>query len=56
LIVHLNAIEQKEVNTPKRRRGQELIKLMAEIKQMETKRTIQRINQTRSRFLRKSTK
>ena len=38
---------------PKRSRRQEIIKLRAEMKQVETKRTIQRINQTRSWFFEK---
>jgi hypothetical protein len=50
LTAHLKAPEQKEANTPKRSRWQEIIKLRAEINQVETKRTIQRINQTRSWF------
>jgi hypothetical protein len=40
LRAHLNALEQKEANSPKRSRQQE-IKLRAEINQVETKRTIQ---------------
>jgi hypothetical protein len=48
LTAHLNALEQKEANTPKRSRQQEIIKLRADINQVETKRTIQRINQTKS--------
>jgi hypothetical protein len=31
LTAHLKALEQKEANTPKRRRQQEIIKLRAEI-------------------------
>jgi hypothetical protein len=41
-------MEQKETNSPKRSRLQEIIKLRDEINQVETRRTIQRINQTRS--------
>ena len=37
---HLEALELKEANSPKRRRRQEIIKLRAEINQVETKRTI----------------
>ena len=48
LTAHLKALEEKEANTPKRSRWQEIIKLRAEIKQIETKRTIQRTNKTRS--------
>jgi hypothetical protein len=47
LTTHLEALEQKEANSPERSRGQEIIKLRAEINQVETKRTIQRINQPR---------
>jgi hypothetical protein len=54
LTTHLNVLEQKEKNTLKRRRGQELIKFRAEIIQGETKRTIQRINKIRSWFFEKN--
>jgi hypothetical protein len=37
LIPHHKALEQKEENTPKRRRQQEIIKLRSEINQIETK-------------------
>ena len=50
LTTHLNALEKKGENSPKRSRRQEIIKLRAEINQVETKRTMQRINQTRSWF------
>jgi len=53
LTAHLKALEQKEANTPKRSRRQEIIKLRAEINQVETKRTTQRINKTRSWFFEK---
>ena len=43
LEAHLKVLEQKEANTPKRSRKQEIIKLRAEINQEETKRTIQTI-------------
>jgi retron-type reverse transcriptase len=56
LTAHLKALEQNEANTPKRKRWQEIIKLRAEINQVETKRTIQRINQTRSMFFEKINK
>ena len=48
LTAYLKVLEQKEANSPKRNRWQEIIKLRAEINQVETKRTIQRINKTRS--------
>jgi hypothetical protein len=44
LTAHLKALEQKEAHLPKRSKWQEIIKLRAEINQVETK----RINQTRS--------
>jgi hypothetical protein len=48
LTTHLNALEKKEENLPKRSRWQEIIKLRGEINQVETRKTIQRINQMRS--------
>jgi hypothetical protein len=56
LSVPLKALVQKEANSPKRSRMQEIIKLWTEINQVETKRTIRRINQTRSRSLEKINK
>jgi hypothetical protein len=53
LTTHLKALEKKEANLPKRHRWQEIIKLRGEINQVETRRTIQRINQTRSWFFEK---
>jgi hypothetical protein len=49
----LKALEQKEVNSPKMSRWQEIIKLEDELNQVEIKRTIQRINKTRSWFFEK---
>ena len=43
LTTHLNALEKKEENSPKRSRPQEIIKLRGEINQVETRRTIQKI-------------
>jgi hypothetical protein len=45
LTTHLKALEQKEVNTPKRSRQQEIIKVRAEINLVETKIAIKRSNQ-----------
>jgi hypothetical protein len=56
LTAHLEVLERKEANSPKRSRRQEMITLRAEINQVETKRTIQRINQTRSWFFEKINK
>ena len=52
----MKALEQKEANPPKRNRWQETIKLKVEINQVKTKRTIQRINKTRSWFFEKINK
>ena len=43
LTAHLRAPEQKEANSPKRSRRQEIITLRGKINQIETKRTIQRV-------------
>jgi hypothetical protein len=56
LTTHLKALEQKEVNSPKKRRWQEIIKLRGEVNQVETRRTIQRINQMRIWFSEKINK
>jgi hypothetical protein len=56
LTTHLKAIEQKEANSPKRSRRHEIIKLRDKIKQVETRRTIQRIKQMRSWFFEKINK
>jgi hypothetical protein len=55
LTTHLKALEQKEANSSKKSRWQEIIKRRGEINQVET-RTIQRINQTRSWFFEKINK
>ena len=56
LTAHLEALELKEANSPKRSRGQEIIKLRAEVNHVETKRSIPRINTTRSWFFEKINK
>jgi hypothetical protein len=56
LTTHLKALDKKEENSPKRSRQQEIIKLKAAINQDKTKRTIQRINQTRTWFFEKFNK
>ena len=60
LTIHLKALEQKEANSPKRSRLNPTQSTenqpRAEINQVETKRTIQRINQTRSWFFEKINK
>jgi hypothetical protein len=57
LTAHLKALEQKEANSTKSSRVQEIIKLSSEINQVETKQCIQRINnQTRNWFFEKINK
>jgi hypothetical protein len=56
LTAHLKALEQKEANSPKRNTQQKIIKLRAEINQVETQKTTQRINQTWSWFFEKINK
>ena len=56
LVTHLKALEQKEAISPRRSRRQEIINLRTEINQVETKRTIQRMNKTRSWFFEKISK
>jgi hypothetical protein len=56
LTAHLKAVEPKEANTPKRSRQQKISKPRAEINQVETKRTIQRISKTRNWFFEKINK
>jgi hypothetical protein len=54
LTLPLEALEQKETNTPKRSRGQEIVKFRAEINQLEIKRSIQRINKNKNWFFEKN--
>jgi hypothetical protein len=56
LTTHLKALEQKEVNSSKRSRRQEIIKLRDEINQVETRITIQRIKQRKNWFFEKINK
>ncbi|KAL6092740.1 hypothetical protein STEG23_032596 [Scotinomys teguina] len=56
LIAHLKALEQEEAKSPRRNRRKEIIKLRAEINKIETKKTIQRINETKSWFFEKINK
>ena len=48
--------KKKEASTPNRSRGQEIIKIRAEINLLEKKKTIQRINKTKSWFFEKINK
>ena len=51
LTAHLRALEQKRSKYTKRSRWQEILKLRAGINQIETKRSVQRINRTKSCFV-----
>ena len=50
LTAHLRALEQKEANSLKRSKKQEIVNLRAKILQIETKETIQRISKPKSWF------
>jgi len=50
LTAHLSDLKQKEANSPKRSREQEIVKLRTKINQTETKRVIKRIRKTKSWF------
>ena len=56
LTAHLKALEKKEADSPKRSKRLEIIKLRDEINKIETQKTIQRINETKSWFLEKINK
>ncbi|KAL6058354.1 hypothetical protein STEG23_024193 [Scotinomys teguina] len=56
LTAHLKALEREEANSPRRNRCQEIIKLRAKISKIETKKTIQRLNETKSWFFEKINK
>jgi hypothetical protein len=56
LTAHLKAVEQKEANSPKMSRQQEIIKLRAEINQIETKEQYKESTKPGAGSLRKSTR
>jgi hypothetical protein len=56
LMIHLKLLEKQEEASPKTNRGREIIKIRAEINEIETKQTIQRINETKSWFFEKINK
>jgi hypothetical protein len=53
LTAHLKALEQKEANSPKRSSQQEIVKLRAEINEVETKRIFKESTKPRDGSLRK---
>jgi hemerythrin len=52
-MIHLKLLEKQEQATPKTNRRREIIKIRAEINKTENKKTIQRINETKSWFFEK---
>ena len=56
LKVYMKALDAKEASTLKRSTRQKIIKIITEIKQLETKNTIQRINKTKTWFFEKITR
>jgi predicted RNA-binding Zn ribbon-like protein len=56
LMIHLKLLEKQEQANPKRNRRREIIKIRAEINEIETKKTAQRINETKSWFFEKINK
>ena len=56
LAAHLKALEQKEADSHRRSRREEIIQLRPEINKIETKKTIQRIKETMSWFFEKINK
>jgi hypothetical protein len=53
LMIHLKLLEKQEQANPKTNRRREIIKIRAEINEMETKKTIQRINEQKVGSLKK---
>ena len=56
LTLHLKQLEKEEQAKPKVSRLKEIIKIRAEINEIETKKTIARINKTKSWFFQKINK
>jgi hypothetical protein len=55
-MIHLKLLEKQEQANPKTKTRREIIKIRAEINEIEIKRTIQRINETKSWFFEKINK
>ena len=56
LTLHLKELEKEEQTKPKVSRKKDIIKIRREINEIETKKTISKINKTKSRFLEKINK
>jgi hypothetical protein len=55
-MIHLKLLEKQEQANPKANRKREILKIRAEINEIKTKKTIQRINETKSWFFEKINK
>ena len=53
LTLHLKQLEKEEQTKPKVSRSKEIITIRAEINEIEKKKTIQKINETKSWFLKR---
>ena len=53
LTLHLKQLEKEEQKNPKVSRRKEIIKIRAEINEIETKKTVTKVNKTKSLFLEK---
>ena len=51
LILHLKQLEKEEQRKPKVSRRKEIIKIRAEVNEIEMKKTIAKINKTKSCFI-----
>ena len=56
LTIHLKELQKEEQTKPKVSRRKEIIKIRAEINEIETKKTIAKINKTKSWFFEKINK
>ena len=56
LTLQLKQLEREEQTRPKVRRSKEIIKIRAEINEIETKKTVEKINETKSWFFEKINK
>jgi hypothetical protein len=55
-MMHLKLLEKQEQTKPKTSRWREIIKIRVEVNEIETKQTIQRINEMKSCFFEKVNK
>jgi hypothetical protein len=56
LMIHLRLLEKQEQGNPKTNRRREITKISTEINEIETKKAVQRINETKSWFFEKINK